>query len=1614
MLRSVGCIVLLLFAVLALSPAPPLRADEEMAVETAMFPVLQVEAGEGPVRIVRIGYGADDGVVVGWRGDAYAVRKKDGKSLGIRALGRAEVLSTAAETATVRVTLSGDGPEDEVREGDAVELRVRTPSAPERSVLWRLARSGVTLKTLGGDVLFDYRSLYRGESKETDDGLLDEMVVAIRLVGREYCGEGVFLEEIRTGRYAGRTAEDVIANATREELLTFFRFVLTYPGKYMGRRWNVEEIFATWVINDAPYSREEIVVDVLAAAPADRRARLEARTGLDPDEQAGIVDDLRDRSTERSRARDFEGARDCLAAARVATEVYGREREEARWNRFQEAFILNDEGKTEESNEIYRELCSAFREEPAAPWGEALCRHNLGVGLEATGDYPAALAAYLESIRLKEEVSPDSSSAALTRRVAGDLLRKIGRYTEAIEQYEKAADRFRRLDAREGLNEALTGRAQALEALGRNAEAGAAYRELLLEQRRVGDRAGEADTLDRIGGQSWKLGLYEESLAAHEEALAIYRELGDRAGVALIVDNLGRLLENLGEYGKARERFEEALAMQRERADRHQIATVLADLGKLSGLEGAYDDALARFTEAREVFRAASDRAGLATIEQEIGHLRWQRREFEESLAAYDRAVAGCREIGALAQLSDALRSRGATYSLLKRPAEAKADLEEALRIQREAKAPGAAAEILLDLVNLHRRSLDHDAARAVAKEALGIARATGNRRLEARSLRTLGDVEAGLSRYEEALAAYDGALAVLEASPLPDLREISQTRLARGVAYGNRGDFEGSLAEIRHAIDVAKSCGAKGEVQAATGTLGDVYLLSGRLAKALQTYEDALDLVKNNDWLLADALERLAWCHAELGQGETAIDLQLRVVRLREELKVDAGRALSLGRLAALRVRRGEIGLARQSIREALALGAESLDRNVQATLRTTAGEIEIEAGNVAAGLEHLERALEVLEKTDDRLSLGNTLTQLARARRRAGTAESLVAAARAAERAAGVFAQAGAVLPEGRAREELARIAIDRGEIESALGIAARAVALADRSGSPYRRWESRYVESQALEAAGRLDEALSRRREAMEILQQIRSGLGNDRQAEREFLRSKVSFYESMAELLGNRIETVTDPERKKALTEEALRFIARAHFEILSDDLRDVKDTGSEVSNELLGRIEIARREVARLEKRIEEARVAGNRELAEQLTRVLATNLEELAELHANMTASDPDLGARLKFDPRYLETTDVLPEDARLLVYFTGEDSLFVWVFSRKGFESWRRLPVGRERIGALVDAFRDRMDEVIAKSREAKGRGFGPTAEDSEENPAWYRENVRATREVLNDLDEILIGPVRDQVDAADLLLVLPYGRLNYLPFEALLTEDGSFLGERKRIAYALHSEHLEHVLAGLDRPREKREDVWACWADPVGKLTESLEEAMEIETFFPEHEVHSSVTKTATEGALMELRPDATILHLATHGFLNGTTPSDTWLELASPPGDGKLMQKEIWPRLKREVPAFRQKSVRLVVLSACETARGQDAPEAEVLGLPDAFAMAGVPSVVASLWSVYSWSTTDLMVEFYERLAKEKADLAAAMRDARRELLKDRGNGRYAHPYYWAPFVLYGDWR
>jgi CHAT domain-containing protein len=147
--------------------------------------------------------------------------------------------------------------------------------------------------------------------------------------------------------------------------------------------------------------------------------------------------------------------------------------------------------------------------------------------------------------------------------------------------------------------------------------------------------------------------------------------------------------------------------------------------------------------------------------------------------------------------------------------------------------------------------------------------------------------------------------------------------------------------------------------------------------------------------------------------------------------------------------------------------------------------------------------------------------------------------------------------------------------------------------------------------------------------------------------------------------------------------------------------------------------------------------------------------------------------------------------------------------------------------------------------------------------------------------------------------------------------------------------------------------------------------------------------------------------IVHFATHGLIDARTPELSGLALSGvgkdgSPRDGFLSLADLYNL---------QLGSDLVVLSGCETALGREIRGEGLVGLTQGFFYAGAARVVASLWRVQDRATSELMGRFYQAMLKEGKLPAAALREAQLAVRHER---RWRDPYYWAAFVVQGDWR
>jgi CHAT domain-containing protein len=331
--------------------------------------------------------------------------------------------------------------------------------------------------------------------------------------------------------------------------------------------------------------------------------------------------------------------------------------------------------------------------------------------------------------------------------------------------------------------------------------------------------------------------------------------------------------------------------------------------------------------------------------------------------------------------------------------------------------------------------------------------------------------------------------------------------------------------------------------------------------------------------------------------------------------------------------------------------------------------------------------------------------------------------------------------------------------------------------------------------------------------------------------------------------------------------------------------------------------------------------------------------------------------------------------------------------------------------------------------------------------------------------LSKMLLGPVASQLGGKRLVVVAP-GALSYLPFAALPAPE-----DKKRLAGDYELLIAEHevvsipsasVLSIIRREMEGRQRAAksvAVLADPVFEEKDPrLEEVKKGNSFgetplvapavdaehselmrairtmnFPDARsgfVRLPFSRYEADG-IIALAPRGTgrlkatdfsasralamsrqlseyrIVHFATHGLLNSERPELSGLvfSLLDPEGkpqDGFLRLHEVYNL---------QFNADLVVLSACETGLGKEIKGEGLIGLVRGFMYAGAPRVIASLWTVDDLATAELMKLFYQRMFKDGLPPGAALRAAQLEMSREE---RWAPPYFWAGFVLHGEWK
>lgn len=366
--------------------------------------------------------------------------------------------------------------------------------------------------------------------------------------------------------------------------------------------------------------------------------------------------------------------------------------------------------------------------------------------------------------------------------------------------------------------------------------------------------------------------------------------------------------------------------------------------------------------------------------------------------------------------------------------------------------------------------------------------------------------------------------------------------------------------------------------------------------------------------------------------------------------------------------------------------------------------------------------------------------------------------------------------------------------------------------------------------------------------------------------------------------------------------------------------------------------------------------------------------EEIMSLWHRLLVQNASYASDAMFDIVSVDLPlDILPSESILLEYAMVDDSILLFLIGATGIE--------------FVDLGRVRGTVGKHLKRAELNLALVPYS-----TPERHEALERAIKQELDGLGSVLIQPVLDQIRDRRHLIIVPNKLLHYLPFHALLV-DGQHLIERYEVSYLPSATVLRSCLS---KEKGHGDAVVMGW-DAGGALPFAEREARTVARHLG---VKSQLGNYASAQSLRDSK-DARVIHLATHAVFRPDNP--LFSGLAFP--DGWLSTLDIF---HLDIRAS------LVTLSACETGRTVHSAGDELNGLMRAFFAAGASSLIHSLWSVHDRSTQMIMGEIYREI-QQGARKAQAIQSAQTNWLQDHqklSTSPLSHPYYWAPFLLVGD--
>jgi len=921
---------------------------------------------------------------------------------------------------------------------------------------------------------------------------------------------------------------------------------------------------------------------------------------------------------------------------------------------------------------------------------------------------------------------------------------------------------------------------------------------------------------------------------------------------------------------------------------------------------------------------------------------------------------------------------------------------EKALKECSEQEQPAAVrvkAYVLDTTGRANQEFGDKKKASELYNEAISLSSSINDRAGEASSLINLARVTQFMSDYPKALALAERARVMVE--ELGDRRKQAMIFTNMCSTYQSTGAYEQAFAACNKALSIARETHDRVNEANALNNLGNTYYSVGDFQKTIDFYVQAKELNKvlGNRRGEAMALNNIGWIYATLGDAQKSIDSYNQALEIFRAQGDISRQATVLNNLAVSYANAGDLRKALEAHLKVLPLRELSNNREQKATTLENIAECYDHLGEKEKAIDYYEQALALLQPNGDPRLIAATLKNLGVVHRDLGQYDK---ALQFLNEASQTGRRTGDKLSEG--------------------------VALA----------ETAYVER----AQGNLLEARRVIGQALTAFESLRVSVKSP-QLRASFMATAKHYYEFETDLLMRLHQQHPTEGFDAAALAASEKGRARSLLELLAESRAEIREG---VDASLLAREQELRDLIAeKAERQIRLRSGQNNQDATEAMAKEINELTTEYEQVLARIRETSPRYAALTQPLPLSLKDiqTKVLDNETLLLEYALGDERSFLWAVTQDSistFELPKRQDVeaaARQLYELLTERNRVVKDETLTQRRLRLAR-----SDDEYQRAALVLSNM-------------LLQPAASQLKGKRLLFVSD-GVLQYVPFASLPVPAHSsyrpLILDHEIIN--LPSASVMAVLREETARRTRAPKTLAVLADPVfqnddpriGKTgngesqkttlsdssTEAYRSAKEsgLESFvrlrFTRQEADEITRLVPSDKRLEALdfaasRANATsaaldqyqIVHFATHGLINNRHPelSGIVLSLVDEKGqsqNGFLRLYEIY-NLKLGAD--------LVVLSACQTAVGEEIKGEGLLGLTRGFMYAGAPRVVATLWQVDDRATSELMKRFYQKMLGEGLRPAAALKAAQVSMQADT---RWSSPHFWAAFTLQGEWK